>query len=423
MGERLKRRGGFLVALLAVCGLMAAVPTGAPGSVLVAKYEAANFRVTGGRLDDFLRKTGNNPNVTSEGALMVLFGAGDLPQAARMTATTPADADHVVVAVRGQPCLDPADPGAGPWPHFTVRIDGRQAASTYATSTRWRSVGIPIDLPAGLHSIAITFDNDFERPGICDRNLRIDHVALFSSGPPAPRTTWAPVGAQPLSDQEAAMLVSPAPENRPDNAAANSYVPSDAELAAFRSARDNLGRTPVEYNPLATFVTGRPGLSDPSTDELIQWAAQKWGIPEDVIRAQVTTESSWRQSMLGDRRAVSSEWYLQYPPQARVPGTSDVYQSMGITQVKWIPDGSVHNGTEPLRWKSTAFNLDYYAATLRYYYNGLCTWCSGGYAPGQEWLSVGGWFNPQPWENAGQLAYIARVQANLASRPWESPGF
>ncbi len=107
------------------------------------------------------------------------------------------------------------------------------------------------------------------------------------------------------------------------------------------------------------------------------------------------------------------------PPQARVPGGRSVYTSLGITQVKWIPDGSVGAGTEPLRWKSLAFNLDYQAATLRLYYDdpggARTAWGDRSYAPCQAWKSVGGWFAPYPWDNPAQRSYIAQVQAT--SRP------
>jgi hypothetical protein len=134
----------------------------------------------------------------------------------------------------------------------------------------------------------------------------------------------------------------------------------------------------------------------------------------------MAVESNWRQSAVGDRRSVSASWLALYPPQALISGTSDVYQSMGIAQVKWRPDGSVGAGSEPLRWESTAFNLDYYAATIRYYYSGRCNWCTDGYEGGRAWKSLGAWFQPNPWGNAGQLSYIAKVSAALANRTWES---
>jgi hypothetical protein len=171
------------------------------------------------------------------------------------------------------------------------------------------------------------------------------------------------------------------------------------------------------------YVTGRPGLASPSTDDLIQWAAHKWHIPEDWIRADMAVESWWEQTDLGDRATVPGKWYTLYPPQARVSGTSEVYQSMGISQVKWIPDGSDETGTEPLRWKSTAFALDYYAAKVRYFYDGDCSWCGSSYSAGQTWNSIGGWYQPYPWGNSAHEAYISQVKSDLARRVWAQPGF
>ncbi|HVS28231.1 MAG TPA: hypothetical protein VHE14_01690 [Solirubrobacteraceae bacterium] len=249
-------------------------------------------------------------------------------------------------------------------------------------------------------------------------------------GTPTPRTptlgaqtAWAPVGSKPLSDSQAAALVTRTPENRPENASANNYVPSDAELKAFHSATDESGRRADDVNPLRTYVTGRPGLSNPSTDDLLQWGAHKWGIPEDIVRAQAVVESWWRQSALGDRTAVQPSWVPQYPPQAQIPGSNDVWQSMGILQVRWSPDGLIHPGTEPLRWKSVAFNIDYYGSIIRYYYDGRCDWCGPGYAPGQDWNSLGGWFNPSPWNNQGAQGYVATLKQRLAERTWATPDF
>ena len=237
------------------------------------------------------------------------------------------------------------------------------------------------------------------------------------------QTSWAPPGARPLSDARAAALVVHHRETRPANAAYNDYVPTGAQLRAFHSARAQDGRLADREVPERRYVTGRPGLRHPSTDDLIQWAAHKWGIPEDWIRAQMARESRWRQADPGDRSAVSSAWYSQYPAQARVAGTSDVWESMGISQVKWRPDGSVDAGTEPLRWESTAFALDFYAAVIRYFYDGSCDWCGPGYSAGQEWNSIGAWYEPLPWGNPLARAYVKSVQSELASRAWATPGF
>jgi len=233
---------------------------------------------------------------------------------------------------------------------------------------------------------------------------------------------WGSPRTQPRSDVRAAALVVREPEDVRGNARPNRYVPSRAQLAAFGAERNNHGQTTVEANPLTQYVTGRPGLRHPSTGELIQWVSRKWRIPTDLIRAQMFVESRWRQGYRGDLTAVPAGWYGRYPGFSRVPGGDQVYQSLGIAQVKWRPDGSVGAGTEPLRWKSTAFSLDDYAATIRYYYDGACDWCTPGYSAGQAWNSVGAWYSPNPWANANALSYVRRLRQVLKDRAWTRIG-
>lgn len=215
--------------------------------------------------------------------------------------------------------------------------------------------------------------------------------------------------------------MTPQPETQRANVAANDYVPTNAQLAAFH-AQQRVARRFGDYNPLTVYVNGRPGIAHPSTDELIQWASHKWGIPTDWIRAEMTVESGWQQDYRGDLGSVGAS-YGRYPLFARVASTRQVYESLGIAQEKWIPDSSIGAGTEPLRWESTAFSLDYYAATVRYFYDGDCNWCSPGYHAGEAWRSIGGWFEPEPWGNADSVAYIANVKAALAAHIWTRPGF
>jgi hypothetical protein len=233
-----------------------------------------------------------------------------------------------------------------------------------------------------------------------------NEVSMF----PAPRdcspiTTWRPIGSAPLSDRQAAARVCAKPENRPDNADENRYVASAREIAEFRS-------TP-HFSPLVKYVTGD---YKGTTDEILQWAAHKWGIPEDTVRAVAVTESWWRMSEVGDR--VDGVDASRYPPQARIDLDS-VHTSMGIMQVKWKHHDAPHPGTEPLRWKSTAFNADYWGSMIRYYFEGRCDWCAPGYSAGQEWNSIGAWYNPTPWGGSAQLDYINRVKGHLANRTWE----
>ena len=108
-----------------------------------------------------------------------------------------------------------------------------------------------------------------------------------------------------------------------------------------------------------------------TTDEILQWAAWKWGFDEDILRAQAVVESGWHMSMIGDGGA-----------------------SFGLMQLKWTSNP----GTYPLSSLSTAFNADYSAALLRYYYDGSAAWLNdrprrGSYVAGDLAGSLGAYFS------------------------------
>jgi hypothetical protein len=263
-----------------------------------------------------------------------------------------------------------------------------------------------------------------------------------------PQAGWAPCNRnagkrapstfKPLTDRAAALLVTPEPETRPDNdkpfrigavlhPAPNVYRPTATQLRAFRGSRTSLNQPALGFNPYFRHVDGLDGLHDPTTDELIQWAAHKWGIPENWLRAEYVLESNWSMWQLGDDTPVTKAAYTEYPLQARIPGVLRVYQSLGIAQVRWAPDGSVNVGADPLRWESEAFNIDYQASMLRLFYDdpdaARTAWGDKTYAPCEKWNSVGAWFSSYPWLNSGQEQYIKTVQQLLADRAWRSPDF
>lgn len=229
----------------------------------------------------------------------------------------------------------------------------------------------------------------------------------------------------------------------------NSYVPSNAELSAFYGAQDNFGRT-VAAHPYWPSVTGRPGATL-TTDELIQWASHKWGIPTDWVRAEYVWESNWNQTCVSDNTAWKSVaggptqafFYNNSPTFSQVAsGTTNVMQSLGITQVRWQPWSASADaqwpGTEPLRWKSTAFNLDFQMATLRGFYDNPGSYISNhyvsaanGYVTGEssppttQWYAIGAWFSYFPYGAKGVSVtqYIPNVQNALAAKAWLGGGF
>ncbi len=304
---------------------------------------------------------------------------------------------------------------------FTCRLDGAGAACTSPKAYSGLSTG------AHAFTVAATdaAGNTDQTPATATWTVQAPSTSTC-----AKQTDWtAPQAKQaadqylytPMGDAAAAACVARTGEAVPANAQANAYVPSDLELAAFHTALSSNGKTGEQEEWYPRSVTGRPGLASPTTDELIQWGAHKWGIPEDWLRAEYTVESDWRQSALGDLRSESSSWYPQFPAFS-CPNSTQCYESLGITQVKWHPDGSEGAGTEPLRWKSTAFNIDYQASVIRFEYDNpygkRSSWGDGTYHPLDQWLSVGAWFSCYPYNNSSQQDYISQVQQHLSARDW-----
>ena len=213
------------------------------------------------------------------------------------------------------------------------------------------------------------------------------------------------------------------------NSVANSYVPSDAQLAAFRATADINGETPTQsmYYP-GTYVTGRHSLGTmPSTDDLIEFYAKKWGIPEDNLRAQYVQESDWKQGARGDSRSESASdwtWYNNAGGSFYCYTSTQCYESIGISQIKSRPNGSSGAGTESLRRLSTAFNIDYQASVVRFSYDNpggrRSSWGDASYAPLQGWDAQCAWFSPYPYSNSSSDSYCAGVQSHLAAREWLS---
>jgi hypothetical protein len=212
--------------------------------------------------------------------------------------------------------------------------------------------------------------------------------------PPAadgpPRSRLAPVGARILSDDEAAARVRRVAERRPGNRTANTTVPTTEALARYR--RSYVADTgSARFRELRNRVTG--GFTG-TTDEIIQWTAVKWGLPEDLVRAQAFDESTWHMDRVGDGG-----------------------RSFGIMQIK----DEAMPGTAPLSRESTAFNLDHYGFVIRAYYEAVHPWLRDAEA-GDLWGAVGAWFSGA-WHDADARAYVGRVQSILRERPWERPGF
>jgi len=195
-------------------------------------------------------------------------------------------------------------------------------------------------------------------------------------------------GTDPLSDAEAAARVNQTNwEPRRQNAQENQRRPNDDQIEDFRRRSEMVNRR---------HVTGR---YRGTTDEILQWAARKWGFDPDLFRAVAAVESYWKMSAVGDGGL-----------------------SFGIFQMK-----RTYHCCLPLSSKYTAFNADYYGAILRAYYDGRQSWLNDvergeRYRAGDVWGSVGSWYAGR-WRTAEALDYIRRVQQTVREEPWNDRWF
>ena len=216
--------------------------------------------------------------------------------------------------------------------------------------------------------------------------------------PPSPasasseRFATLPVGAALPSGGECTARVRPAAEIRPENATENNRRGSRAN-ANTRSDWSQFSRVDGDF-------VG-------TTDEIIQWAACKWGIDEDIVRAQVVKESGW---------------YQNGPP-------GDNGESWGLGQVRDTAHPSAFQFAVNAR-TSSAYNLDYTYASWRACYEGVYTWLNtvernGTYDRGDVWGCVGLWFSGR-WY-VGNDAYLnqsgAGVRWHYDNKTWQTPSF
>lgn len=220
--------------------------------------------------------------------------------------------------------------------------------------------------------------------------------------PPPPSTsvpggrfgTLAPGAALPSGSQCAAR-VRPAPEIRPANTTSNNN----------RGGPQYANNDPA-YNGWFHRVDGDFAGT---TDEIIQWAACKWGIDEDLVRAQIIKES----------------WWNQHNP----PG--DNGESWGLGQVRRPYHSWAFEHDQVNAINSSAYNLDYTYAVWRGCFEGLYTWLNqtnernGTYTAGDAWGCMGVWYSGRWYHNTDDYLNAPgdSVRWHYDNRTWLTPDF
>lgn len=200
----------------------------------------------------------------------------------------------------------------------------------------------------------------------------------------------AKVGWGPLTTREAARKVTRTDwEPRRQNAKANDTVPTREQLRYFRAHSDM---------PYARYVNGR---YRGTTDDILEWAAYKWGLPEDLLRAVAVHETWWEMDFVGDSG-----------------------DSFGIFQMR-----RPYHCCLPFMRDSTAFNADYYGGIIRAYYDGKQDWLNDvagengrKYRAGDLWGSVGAWSSGR-WHIPTNEAYVRAVKKHMRAKTWKGRYF
>ena len=217
------------------------------------------------------------------------------------------------------------------------------------------------------------------------------------------------------------------------NAGTNSTKPSQGQLDAYAANgyAANVYNGSWAYRRVDGQYTG-------NTDMIFRWAACKWGIDEDVVRAQATTEDwAWNQPQSGgDKRTSYSQcvnggftslWDYQC--------SSCCYQSWSIFQTKAIYNWP----TWPMLHNSTAFAADFHFASMRACMDGNIAGyfagrpannghtyagdISGGNLNTIMWGCIGfhysgNWYDGN--SSQGAVWYINYVKTTLAQKPWKT---
>ena len=261
-------------------------------------------------------------------------------------------------------------------------------------------------------------DRTFARLLRCGAALLANLVILTSC---TSSTTSAPTETEPAAQAQ----------TLPPGAA----LPSDAECAGrvvksaeIRPANAHFNQTRgMQKNINEKWLDRVTGDFTGTTDEILQWAACKWGIDADIVRAQAAKESYWTMSNLGD---------FGTDPAACVPGheigvdgkAGECPQSVGIMQIRYPYHGPPAGRPPwPEAAQSTAYNVDYTYAIWRSCYEGDFDWLNtlehgATYAPGDVWGCVGLWFSGR-WHTQPADEYIAAVRTYFDERVWTTGSF
>ena len=271
-------------------------------------------------------------------------------------------------------------------------------------------------------------------------------------------------------------------EPRPENVQQNHSKPAPGAMAAAFSMRPR-DRGVGSYNSLwdSWLLPRVDGQFTGTTDEILQWAACKWGLPDNLIRAVAVQESTWFQYLhfvndasdggggggscywlrgCGDGFASSTTDSIAYcneiatlgldsevhdyqqdpvtaagaypytPTSGLCPKTFSILGVMSWDDPAWQAPYPAYpgnqNGTFPFTRDSTAAAADYYGAYIRGCYEGWMNWLKStgtrNYGAGDLWGCIGAWYSGD-WHSSAADSYLGNVQSTENNTTWLTPVF
>ncbi|HSL11186.1 MAG TPA: hypothetical protein VLA82_07720 [Actinomycetota bacterium] len=242
-------------------------------------------------------------------------------------------------------------------------------------------------------------------------------------------------------------------EPRPANAEANARMPDPAAVSAALASRSRSGSGGYATRWDTWLLPRVDGAFTGTTDEIIQWAACKWGIADNLLRAIAVRESTWYQDPtyasgrcvpnwgcgdLVDRPTPATRRYCRGLAEAGghdyeadhgagiCPKTFSIAGVMSWQDPDWGRYPANQNGTFPFNRDSTAFAVDYLAASLRGCIEGWEPWLANTsdrpYRRGDVRGCVGAWF-AGAWWTPDAKTYVARVRRVIERRTWLRSSF
>jgi hypothetical protein len=312
-----------------------------------------------------------------------------------------------------------------------------KAYSVTAKANAWTKISIPLSSLGSPASLTDLWWQDAS--GAVLPKFYLDVVTLVNQGASATATPGGPTatattrpsatatssggnyfgtlppGSSLPSDATCASQVKQRAENKRMNATYNATRGNQQLASDFFGSADD----PRANSQIAPRVDGN---FTGTTDEILQWTACKWGIDEDMVRAQAAIESWWRQTAKGDWTTDASRCAPGHG--LGVDGTAgQCPESFGVLQNRYPYEQSAWPGI----YSSTAFNSDTAYAIWRACYEGYETWLNNvehgqTYAAGDAWGCVGRWFAGR-WHTQPADDYMNRVKDYLNQRIWTTAGF